>query len=195
MHLAAELSDREQRLERTTRECKAHKNTLEDMERSRKLERQAQSSAHTAEKNELKEQTLERTHQMQQQHTEALSKHQRESKLRVRVVTTLVGTRFRQTEFRVLIVVVALLWRATPSSCTLYMCTSIQFLILSGFIPRLKKLSLFFFHNEIQHQKLSSRIEELQAQLQMAQKAAFESQLEKEQLHTQVQTARKVRND
>ena len=75
------------------------------------------------------------------------------------------------------------------------MCTPIQFLILSGFIPRLKKTFLFFFHNEIQHQKLSSRVEELQAQLQMAQKAAFESQLEKEQLHTQVQTARKVRND
>ena len=76
------------------------------------------------------------------------------------------------------------------------MCTPIQFLILSRFIPRLKKTFLFFFfHNEIQHQKLSSRIEELQAQLQMAQKAAFESQLEKEQLHTQVQTARKVRND
>ena len=145
MHLAAELSDREQRLERTTRECKAHKNTLEDMERSRKLERQAQSSAHTAEKNELKEQTLERTHQMQQQHTEALSKHQRESKLRVRVVTTLVGTRFRQTEFRVVIVAVALLWRAIPSSCTLSMCTPIQFLMLSAFIPRLKKLSYFFF--------------------------------------------------
>ena len=86
MQLATELSDRTQQLEKMTSECQTHKKALEDMARSRKLEQQAQSSAHVAEKNKLKEQTLERTQQMQQQHNEAFLKYKKESKLEVIMV-------------------------------------------------------------------------------------------------------------
>ena len=69
-----------------TSDCKTHKKALEDMARRRKLEREAQSSAHVTEKTKLKEQTVERTQQMQQQHAEALDKCKAESKLEVRVL-------------------------------------------------------------------------------------------------------------
>ena len=83
MQLATDLSDREQQLETMSNECRTHKETLQDITRRRKLEQQTQLSAHAAEKNKLKEQTLERTQQMQQQHNEAFAKYKTESKLEV----------------------------------------------------------------------------------------------------------------